>query len=69
MSDDVSDEERVARVRIAVDRLPARRRNIFLLNRVEGWTFQQMKEIARALHDVAQEVFHGRRPPWWRRWF
>ena len=81
MSDDLFDDERVERVRIAVDRLPARRRNMFLLCRVEGWTFQEigdaygmsrhrvMKEIARALHDVAQEVFHGRRPPWWRRWF
>ena len=81
MLDNLTDEERLERVHVAVDRLPARRRNIFLLCRVEGWTFQEiadaygiskrrvMKEIARALHDVTQEVFHGRRSPWWRRWF
>ncbi|NNM77999.1 sigma-70 family RNA polymerase sigma factor [Sphingomonas sp. ID1715] len=81
MLDDLSDEERMERVRVAVDRLPARRRNIFLLCRVENWSFEEIaeaygisvgrvrKEIARALHDVTQEVFHGRRRPWWRRWF
>lgn len=80
MPDDLSDEERIERVRVAIDRLPARQRNMFLLCRVEGWTFQQiadaygmsrrrvMKEIASALDDIAQEVSDGRRSPWWRRW-
>ena len=81
MSFEPSDEELLERMRVAVDRLPARRRNIFLLCRVEHWTFEQIAdaygisrgrvqhEITLALHDVALEVFHGRRPPFWRRWF
>jgi RNA polymerase sigma-70 factor (ECF subfamily) len=81
MSQDLSDAELLDRLTVAVNRLPPRRRNIFLLSRVEGWTFQQIaddygisrrrvqREIARALHDVTLEVFHGRRPPFWRRWF
>lgn len=75
------DQELLERVRVAVDRLPARRRNIFLLCRVERWSFEQIadaygispgrvqREIALALHHVTLELFHGRRPPFWRRWF
>jgi RNA polymerase sigma-70 factor (ECF subfamily) len=81
MWDDLSEAEQIERIRIAIDRLPRRRRNIFLLCRVEGWTFQQIadshgiserrvrKEIARALHDVTLDVFDGQPSPWWRRWF
>lgn len=80
-SPELSDADLLARVSTALDRLPPRRRNIFLLSRVEDWTFQQIadaygisrkrvqREISRTLYILASEVYHGRRLPFWVRWF
>jgi RNA polymerase sigma factor (sigma-70 family) len=77
----VSDAELRERLMNALERLPPRRRNIFLPSRVESWTFQQMadaygisrkrvqREISRTFYILSREVYQDRRLPFWVRWF
>lgn len=73
------DAELVERVKTAVERLPPLRRNIFLLCRVEGWTYRQIadaygiavwrvrRHVRAAMHLLMLEVRDGKLPPFWRR--
>jgi RNA polymerase sigma-70 factor (ECF subfamily) len=80
MLPELTDADLVELVKAAVERLPARRRNIFLLSRVEGWTNQQIadaygiavwrvrRHVRAAMHVLMLEVRDGKPPPFWRRW-
>ncbi|HEY4135721.1 MAG TPA: RNA polymerase sigma factor [Alphaproteobacteria bacterium] len=67
--DDAADSrQRLAQLRAALDELPRRTRDIFLLNRVEGLTYAEVarrlavsdstvqKHLARALHHVMRRM-------------
>jgi RNA polymerase sigma-70 factor (ECF subfamily) len=76
---ELPEPELVERVKNAVERLPPRRRNIFLLSRVEGWTCQQIAEsygisekkvfrhVAKAMRFVRRRV-NPEEFTWWQRW-
>lgn len=79
--DQISDAELLARIDRALRRLPAKRRNIFLLSRIERWTYQRIacaygistkrarRHVVRAMHVLMAEVDDNRPQPFWRRWF
>lgn len=71
--------ETIRRIEAALDKLPARRRDIFLLHRCAGLSYRQIaacygisekrveRHIAKAMLHIAGEL-DGLRQPWWRRW-
>ena len=73
------DPAELARLEAAVRSLRRLDREIFLANRVEALTYdeiaavtgltrkQVMRHMARALFEIVQ-FMKGKRPPWWRRW-
>ena len=66
-------------IEAALSKLPARRRDIFLLHRCAGLSYRQIaarygisvarveRHIAKALLHIAEEL-DGTPPPWWQRW-
>ena len=75
-----SDSDLIRKVRRSLLRLPPRRRNIFLLNRVEGWSYAEIAEaygiaVSRvrrhmriAMQVLMSEVFRDEPQSWWQRW-
>lgn len=73
------DPVELARLEAAVASLRRLDREIFLANRVDALSYdeiaavtgltrkQVMRRMARALFEIVR-FMHGKRPPWWRRW-
>lgn len=71
--------ETVDRMEQALRRLPARRRNIFLLHRLDGLSYAEIADlygisVRRVERHIAAAMLHlgceldGIRRPWWQRW-
>lgn len=80
MADNPSDTVLKERVAKALKRLPPKRRNIVLLNRVNRMTHDQIAEaygisvrrvrrhVTIPMHVLALEVFENEPQSWWQRW-
>lgn len=80
MLDDLTKPELIARLEARLQRMPERRRAIFLAVRFDragyaelaaqhGLTARQVeREFARALLQLDDALCCRRREPWWRRW-
>ena len=74
------DAKLLARLEIALSRLPPRRRNIFLMSRVDQLTYAEIaaiygipvawvrRHVTIAMRVIMLEVWRGQPQPRWRRW-